>query len=142
MKRVILCAFALPLVGAAPPQNSLDVEIQNLRNGRGVIQACLTRSAAHFPDCRRDPAALKQTVPAAGARVIRFAGYGPGRYALTIFHDENANHRLDTLLAIPREGFGFSRNPRIRFGPPRFNQVAIDLGPAVVRQSVRIQYLL
>lgn len=141
MERFLLIALAPLLVGAAPPATSLEVGVERLRNARGVIRACLTRSPEHFPDCRADPAALKRTVPATVAQV-RFAGFEPGRYALTIIHDENANHRLDTFMAIPREGFGFSRNPKVRFGPPQFDQVAIDLGGGFARQSVRMQYLL
>lgn len=141
MQRFLLIGLAPLLIGAAAPATGLEVGVERLRNDRGVIRACLTRSPKHFPDCRADPAALKRTVPAALARV-RFAGFEPGRYALTIIHDENANHRLDMFMAIPREGFGFSRNPKVRFGPPQFDQVAIDLGGGVARQSVRMQYLL
>lgn len=141
MARILLIALIPILLGAAPPATGLEVGIERLRNARGVIRACLTRSPQHFPDCRGDPNALKHTVPASVTR-IRFAGFEPGRYALTIIHDENANHRLDTIMAIPREGFGFSRNPKVRFGPPQFNQVAVDLEAGVARQSVRMQYLL
>jgi uncharacterized protein (DUF2141 family) len=120
---------------------TLDVAIEGVRNTRGVVHACLTRDAAAFPDCSRDPAALKQTV-AASTRHVRFAGVAPGHYALTLFHDENGNQRLDTLLGIPREGFGFSRNPVVRFGAPKFRQVGMEIAPGLARHSVRMQYLL
>ena len=37
----------------------------------------------------------------------------------SLLHDENENSKLDTMLKIPKEGFGFSRNPAIRMGPPK-----------------------
>jgi uncharacterized protein (DUF2141 family) len=46
------------------------------------------------------------------------------------------------LLGIPREGFGFSRNPVVRFGAPRFNNVSMQLGPGYTRIRIRLQYLL
>lgn len=46
------------------------------------------------------------------------------------------------FLGIPKEGFGFSRNPAVRFGAPRFEQVYIELGPGFTRTSVRMQYIL
>jgi len=134
--------IALALVGSAQPATGdLEVSVERLRNQRGVLHLCLTRSEAHFPNCGDDPQALKRTVPA-GAGQVRFSGIAPGVYALSIIHDENRNGRLDTLVGIPREGFGFSRNPVIRFGAPRFNQVRMELGPAFTRQVVRMQYLL
>jgi uncharacterized protein (DUF2141 family) len=120
---------------------SLEVDVSGLRDTRGAIRACLTRSPSHFPDCKSDPAALMQTAPA-GARRITFRGVPPGEYALAIFHDANANRKLDTFMGIPREGFGFSRNPTIRFGPPRFDKVNFQLAPGFARTSVKLQYLL
>ena len=135
-----LTAAAMSLQAPAP-EAVLVVAVGRLRNSRGAVHACLSRDPRYFPDCRADPAALRQSVPA-GTRELRFTGFQPGRYALTLFHDENNNQRLDTMLGIPREGFGFSRNPTIRFGAPRFEQVSIDLPTGFTRQSVRMQYLL
>jgi uncharacterized protein (DUF2141 family) len=132
---------ALMAVAAVPTTAQLDISIERLRNQRGTLHLCLTRDAAHFPNCGSDPAALKRSVPA-GTTAIRFDGVRPGAYALSIVHDENGNGRLDTFAGIPREGFGFSRNPVVRFGAPRFRQVVIDLSAGFARQTVRMQYLL
>lgn len=132
---------AIALIGSASPTASVEVDLIALRNTRGIVQACLTRNPAHFPDCSADPQALRQTVPAS-VRQLQFGNIPAGRYAVSVFHDENANQKLDTLLGIPREGFGFSRNPVIRFGPPRFEKVSIDVSPGFTRISVRMQYLL
>jgi uncharacterized protein (DUF2141 family) len=125
----------------APDAAQLDVAIDRLRSRRGIVHICLTRSSAHFPNCARDPAALKRSVPA-GTAAVRFDGVRPGAYALSLFHDENGNGKFDTFAGIPREGFGFSRNPVVRFGAPRFRQVVIDLTAGFARQTVRMQYLL
>ena len=106
------------------------------------MRLCLTRNPAHFPDCNRDPAAVKRSVAAGQAASIRLSGLAEGNYALAVIHDENGNGRLDKFMAIPREGFGFSRNPRIRMGPPSFEEVRFALGAGGVRQIVRLKYLL
>ncbi|MGZ8336261.1 MAG: DUF2141 domain-containing protein [Allosphingosinicella sp.] len=106
------------------------------------MRLCLTRNPAHFPDCNGDPAALKRSVPAAHAASIRFGGVAPGTWSLSVIHDENNNARLDRFMAIPREGFGFSRNPAIRMGPPRFDEVRFQVAAGPVRQVVRMKYLL
>ena len=132
---------ALLAAAEAPASGQLEVSIERLRSNRGQVHVCLTRSSAHFPNCARDPAALKRSVSATTGSV-RFDGVQPGAYAVSLFHDENGNGKFDTFAGIPREGFGFSRNPTVRFGAPRFRQVVIDLGPGFARQAVRMQYLL
>ena len=107
-----------------------------------MVRLCLTRRPAHFPDCNSDPAAVRRSVAAGAAAHIRVTGVAPGVYALSVIHDENGNGRLDRFLAIPREGFGFSRNPRIRMGPPRFDETRFEVGTGAVRQAVQMKYLL
>ena len=85
---------------------------------------------------------MKRSVPAAQAGAIRIGGMAPGTYALAVIHDENGNGRLDKFMAIPREGFGFSRNPAIRMGPPRFEEVRFEAASGRVHQTVRMRYLL
>jgi len=139
--RLFILAASPVLVSAASPPNSVEIQIENVRSIRGQIHACATRTSRHFPDCSKDPHALRQSVRA-GTPAIRFSGFVPGRYAVTLIHDENANRRLDMFLGIPREGFGFSRNPVVRFGAPRFSQVDIALDAGFTRATVRMQYLL
>jgi uncharacterized protein (DUF2141 family) len=136
---VILAAVS----GAAlpAPSASLQVDVERLRDNRGVLRVCLTRDRNYFPDCSHDPQSLKQSVPAS-VTTIRFPGVQPGRYALSILHDENANARFDKAFGVPREGFGFSRNPMVRFRAPKFDEVYIEIGAGFTRRSVRMQYLL
>lgn len=66
----------------------------------------------------------------------------PGLYAVALFHDENANGRLDKFAGVPREGLGFSNNPRIRFGPPSFAQARLAISGSDVSIPVRVRYFL
>jgi uncharacterized protein (DUF2141 family) len=134
--------LAAPLPAQAPPAAQLDVAVTNLRSQKGVVRLCLTRDPKHFPRCQDDPAALRLSAPAAQAATLSFAAVPPGDYAIAAFHDENGNARLDTLAKVPREGFGFSRNPPIRFGPPRFEEVRVTVGPGRMRHVVRLRYIL
>lgn len=130
----------LLLAGNAQSGTEVEIVIEGLRNSRGDLHLCLTRQSRHFPDCGEDPAAIKRTVPAATTRVR--VGVSPGQYAVSLFHDENRDRELNTLLGIPREGFGFSRNPRVRFGAPSFDSVRIGIIPGPSRMAIRMQYML
>jgi uncharacterized protein (DUF2141 family) len=138
MAAATLCLALLP---GATPLASLDVEIIGLRSPKGLIQLCLTADATAFPDCKSGGNGIKRTLSAATPR-IRFEGLPPGDYAVAVIHDANANARLDTMLGIPREGFGFSRDPAIRFGPPRFAAAQFAVAAGGASQQVRMRYLL
>jgi uncharacterized protein (DUF2141 family) len=128
------------LLPGMTPVASLDVEFVNLRSAKGVLRICLTADPDDFPDCRDAKRAIKRSVSAASPR-LRLEGLTPGDYAIAVIHDANGNARLDTTLGVPREGFGFSRNPAIGFGPPRFSAARFAIGAGAEKQQVRIRYL-
>lgn len=132
---------ALALLGAASPAR-LEVGVQGLRSAKGLIRLCLTTDPARYPDCTGDPAARTLTVPARRAALIGFANLPSGDYAIALIHDENGNGRLDTLAGIPREGVGFSRNPPLMFGAPRFAAAKFALATGDSVQQVRVKYIL
>ena len=132
--------LAGPLIGASPV-GRLDVEVSGLRSGRGVVRVCVTAAAASFPRCHGDPLAARRNVPAT-LHVVTVDGLPPGSYAAALLHDENGNKRLDTFAGVPTEGFGFSRNPAIRFGPPRFGDARFAVTGDAEKQQVRVRYML
>lgn len=137
-----IAAAALLLAGGAARATDLEIQIQGLRNTNGTVELCLTRSPAHFPDCTGAPGMVSRTVRAAEAGSVWLRGLPPGDYAISVIHDENGDGRLNTFLGIPREGFGFSRNPRMRMGPPRYEQCRIAVTGASMREAIQIKYLL
>lgn len=122
--------------------STVTIAVTGLRNTNGMVQACLTAEARFFPDCDRDPAAHRLSVHATSNMVLQFDDVPPGTYAVALLHDENANGRVDRMLMIPREGFGFSRDAPVRMGPPHFTDAAFALGPATARQTIRMRYML
>jgi uncharacterized protein (DUF2141 family) len=136
-----LLALLTPLTIGAAPVGRLDVAMNGMRSAKGLLRVCLTADPDNFPACVDDADAVTRSVPA-GERSVRFDGLPAGAYAVAVIHDENANHKLDTFAGIPREGFGFSRNPAIGFGPPRFAAARFDLTGGTEKQQVRMRYIL
>jgi uncharacterized protein (DUF2141 family) len=135
-----LAALLSGVAASAAADASLDVSVTGLRNKKGNILICLTANSKAFPDCSKDPNAMKRSVKANAGGSISFADVAAGTYALSLIHDENGNGKLDTSLAIPSEGFGFSRNPKITFGPPKFKSAAFVISGAS-SQSVKMKYM-
>jgi uncharacterized protein (DUF2141 family) len=119
------------------------VEITYLRNTDGVVRACMTRDSERFPRCQDSAQGYRVVVPAGEETVLRFRNVTPGTYAIALLHDENDNGRADRALGMmPREGFGFSRDARVRMGPPEFDEAAIVIGHSPSRQTIRMRYML
>ena len=46
----------------------------------------------------------------------------PGDYAVSVFHDENSNGKLDrNFMGMPKEGVGKSNDAAGHFGPPKYD---------------------
>jgi len=59
---------------------------------------------------------------------IIFENVPAGSYGIASFQDIDGSEDLSkNFLGIPKEPMGFSRNPRIRFGPPDFEDVKITI---------------
>jgi uncharacterized protein (DUF2141 family) len=63
----------------------------------------------------------------------------PGRYAVSVYLDENGNRKLDTnWLGMPKEAVGVSNNPRGRMGPPRFEDSVFVHGSSAETISIKL----
>jgi uncharacterized protein (DUF2141 family) len=136
-----LASLPLALLASHSPGAELNVNIDRVRNDRGLLRLCLTQKPRHFPNCSGDPDAIRINVPASQASV-QIHGLSPGSYALAIIHDENRNGRLDSILSVPKEGFGFSGEHMPVFGPPSFDQAVFLVEPGLATRLVRMRYLL
>jgi len=125
-----------------PAASRLSIDLTGLRNSKGKVHLCLTSQAARFLKCQEDKEALAMTVPAGQARHLTLGPVKPGTYALLVVHDENANGKLDMMMGIPREGFGFSNNPKIHMRAPKFEEVRFPLQSGAQTQSIRLRYIL
>ena len=126
---------------ALAPTGSLSITVDGLRSARGMIRVCVTANPRAFPDCSRDAAARTASIAAANGAVLDFQHLVPGRYAVSLLHDENANGKVDKFLMIPTEGYGFSRNASVRFGPPSFSAAAVEIGASALRTRIRMRYM-
>lgn len=135
---------AAALLGAAPAEQGADVSIriEELRSTKGQVMACLTAVPQAFPQCKDGKLTRSRlAIPAAQAATIDFGRVEKGSYAIAILHDENGNGKVDYALFIPKEGFGFSRNPVVRTGPPSFESAAFPVGDASVQLTIRMRYM-
>ena len=133
------------LVAAGPsvspttePAVALVVAVSDVRDAKGHVLVAVCPSAEflslHCPfagEARAHP----------GTVTIRIDGIPPGVYAVQAFQDANDNRKVDrNLVGMPIEGIGFSNDAAFHFGPPRFADAAITLGPQGGRIALRLRY--
>jgi uncharacterized protein (DUF2141 family) len=118
------------------------VHIEGLHSDRGQVICALFATADDFP--KRIDRAFART-PAqilAGHATCEFLGVPAGVYAISVFHDENGNGKLDTnWLGIPREGVGASNNPVHRMGPPKFTAARFQYSDGWMDVEIIMHYL-
>lgn len=139
---ILLCCFLALRAGSSDPQNVVHVEVDGLRSDRGQVICSLYSSAAGFP--KKDTKAIahaKSLITNRHGECV-FAGIQPGTYAVSLFHDENSNGKLDTnFLGIPREGVGASNNAKGHLGPPSFHDASFEYAGGRMELKIAITYL-
>jgi uncharacterized protein (DUF2141 family) len=122
--------------------NVIHVEIDGLRNDKGQVMCALFSSIEGFPKNSAKAAAHAKSDISQGHAFCEFPGIASGTYAVSVFHDENSNGKMDTnFMGIPREGVGASNNAKGHFGPPKFGAAAFQFSGGRIDLKITINYL-
>lgn len=138
----IACNAGILAQSLGSQKNVIHVDIDGLRSDQGQVLCALFSSAAGFPK-KADRAVAHATSKIVGRHAAcEFQGVPPGAYAISVFHDENSNGKLDTnFMGIPREGVGASNHAKGRFGPPKFSAAAFQHSGGQTNMEICINYL-
>lgn len=134
--------LALGLAVGTAQAADLELTVAEARSPDGRVMVAVFDDAEGFGkmlEARRVAAAI---LPIEGSIArVTIGGLAPGRYAVSVIHDQNGNGKLDSnLLGLPTEGYGFSRDARGAMGPPHFEAAAFDLPPGGAKQTIKLGY--
>ncbi|WP_374674711.1 DUF2141 domain-containing protein [Ideonella sp.] len=127
--RSALAAAVLLVAGTAPALAAdgqrLTIELTS-PGGEGELMVALFDDPTRWLRTPREGA--RRPLPPAGEPLrVEFSGLPDTPVAVSVFIDRNGNGRLDSnALGIPIEPFAFSNDAAGSFGPPRFEQAAVD----------------
>jgi uncharacterized protein (DUF2141 family) len=140
---IITCtAWVLAQSEKSQEENVVHVDVDGLHSNRGQVLCSLFSSAADFPKKADRAVAHAQSEISDKHASCEFQNVSPGIYAVSVFHDENSNGKLDTnFMGIPREGVGASNNAKGRFGPPKFSAAAFQHASGRTNLNICINYL-
>ena len=133
---ILALVAALAATGVAHAA-SVEVRVSGVSNAKGQIVVSACDKATFLKTC---PYNVK--VPAAsGAVTAKIANLPPGQWSFLAFHDEDGDGVMKkTALGLPADGVGLSRDPKARFGPPKFEDSAVDVGAGGASVAVSLKY--
>lgn len=140
MKNFIFALCALALIPTLTYAADVTFLIERLKNNRGKVYVSIyqkdgfIREGAQIKDCVSVSQMRNHTVRVRCELI-------PGVYAAAIYHDENDNDVLDTnFIGIPKEGYGFSNNPKLFLGAPSFEEAGFIVGDATPVIKINMTY--
>ena len=120
---------ASPVMDEGAETLTLEVRVKGVKSSSGKVYCALYASSSGFPSKARRAYQTTETKAANGTVTCTFAELGPGIYAVSTYHDENGNGKMDSsAIGIPREPWGVSRDAKPGMAsPPKFSAARFKL---------------
>jgi len=130
-----LLAFGDPALPQtqSPQTRIIHVEVVGLHSDKGQVLCALYSSPDGFPKQSEKALARVSSPIAQKQAACEFSAVAPGTYAISVFHDEDSNGKL--------EGVGASNGARGHLGPPKFEAAAFSFSGGRLELQVVIIYL-
>ena len=103
----------------------ITVEFSGMKTDKGDLYVALYDSESSF---LKNGIQNKLVSVMDKKATVVFEGVKPGVYAISSFHDENDNKKMDTrIFGIPKEPVGLSRDAKGFMGPPKYKDAKFTL---------------
>lgn len=141
-KSLMLILFAGLFISLVAQNSEITISVNSIRNAKGTVKWAVYNNEANFNSTVAGFSDAGSISSNKGTVTIKTKALPDGTYAISVFHDENNNSDVDfSFFGLPVEGFGFSQNPRIYFGPPKFKQCTF-VKKGKTTQNVKMKYYL
>jgi len=141
-----LLGATLPLTAHASPTLPLDthctgtsvrVQIEGFKDRTGNVRVqAYGSNPDDFLASGKKVVRVEGKTPSSGPVRVCVPLPAPGNYALVVLHDRDMNGKL----SVSKDGFGFSRNPKLGLGKPDYDEVRITVGRGVSDIAVVLNY--
>lgn len=133
---LILSIFSLLGLHAQESDKNIVVNVSNISSNEGAISIALYDSESNF---LKKPFEGKRIEIKDNACTITFENIPKGTYAISLYHDENGNGKMDTnFMHIPKEDYGCSNNARGFMGPPKWEDAKFELKQENITQHIEL----
>jgi uncharacterized protein (DUF2141 family) len=135
--------FSALLAAQSTGTETVTVHVNGARSTKGKIRAALFRGAEGYPNdaSKAIHTQAADIDPQTLSAQILFTDLPAGVYAVSVFHDENMNQKLDkNFVGVPKEGYGASNNPKKKMGPPSFDETKFQLSGTEQSLEIKLMY--
>ena len=116
--------------------NEVTVTVSNLKSNKGKVFFALYNEESQFlkKEIRGEIRAIENNTC-----TIVFKDVKNGIYAISMFHDENDNGKMDTnFIGIPKEPYGCSNNAKGFMGPPKWADAKFQINNKSINQHIKL----
>jgi uncharacterized protein (DUF2141 family) len=134
-----LLALFLNCTQAEETSGTFIVHIEGLSDSEGYVMVSVFDSEEAYK--KGSPKTAKAKVEVADQKALAvFNDLKYGIYAVAVFHDRNANGKMDrNILGMPKESYGYSNNVRGSFGPPSFTKAKFEFDSPEKQIKIKLE---
>ena len=140
----VFAALSIAALGsqAESKTTTIKVDAEKIRSTTGMMACALFNVADGFPDVQAKSFQYVYVSINSGVASCEFKDLSAGTYAVSVFHDENDNKKLDkNFVGMPLEGYGVSNNIRNMMSAPGFKESSFQLNGEVDKNiKIRMGY--
>jgi uncharacterized protein (DUF2141 family) len=140
----VFAALSIAALGsqADSKTTTIQVDAEKIRSTTGMMACALFNVADGFPDVQAKSFQYVYVSINSGVASCEFKDIAAGTYAVSVFHDENDNKKLDkNFVGMPLEGYGVSNNIRHMMSAPGFKESSFQLNGEVDKNiKIRMGY--
>jgi uncharacterized protein (DUF2141 family) len=120
----------------------LQVTVTGIRNSKGEININLFNKDDGFPKESSKAILHLRGKITNGTSILTFENIHFGKYAISVYHHENNNNKIDkTWYGMPTEGIAVSNNAKGSIsGPPTFDAAKFDFNASKKVIAIKLDY--
>jgi uncharacterized protein (DUF2141 family) len=147
MKQVILYTLLLcashsySLLAQSAETGTLEIRFNGIKTEEGAMAVGINTSSEGWPKKAQIQLQLPKKNMKDGVFVVQIPELPFGTLAISVLDDVNDNVKMDQTLGIPKEGFGFSNDAKIRFlSPPKYESCTFEFTGSMQQISIKLEY--
>jgi uncharacterized protein (DUF2141 family) len=115
----------------------LTINVSDIKSASGTVNVAVFNTAQGF---LKEPLTFTAAPAVQGTTTLTFKDLPSGDYAFAVYHDANANGKMDSnLVGMPTEDYAFSNNAMGKMGPPTFDAARFSLPAAGAALTVSVR---
>lgn len=137
---VVTILFSTQIITAQEPTCDISIIIKGLKNTKGQIMISINRGPEGWPEENFIEQRFIPEFTAPNFTVI-FKDMPYGNYAVGVLHDEDKNGEMTkNFIGMPKEAFGFTRNYKVVFRAPKYEESNFEANTPELTLEVDLQH--